>query len=130
MNRCDRLAKTLQRRCYDFLLTRHGVALLFLGALALLVCLLQLSDTFLEYRTEQFRALRRFGLSLAANVTLPLYLKKSGTLARPPPPPPLSAIVDDDEQFEADESGANLRTDIDVVYTWVNGSDPAHLAEL
>lgn len=100
------LFKSIQRRIYDLLLTRYGV-LAVLGALVVvLVCVLQLSDTILEYRLAQ---LRRF-----ANVI---------TLQNASISLSINYFSDEDHQFDSEEA-------IDVVYTWVNGSDPAHLASI
>jgi hypothetical protein len=115
MKRCDKLAKTVQRRVYDFLLTRYGVSLLCFGILVVVVCLLQLSDTILEYRITEFKQL--------ADI---VNLKRGATSRTISTPPVDSKHVNNLEDFG--QLDATLRTNIDVVYTWVNGSDPNHLA--
>ena len=101
------LFKSIQRRIYDLLLTRYGV-LAVLGALVvLLVCVLQLSDTILEYRLAQIRRLAN--VITLQNASISLSISYFGD--------------EDHHQFDSDEP-------IDVVFTWVNGSDPAHLASI
>lgn len=108
MKRCDKLTKTVQRRLYDFLLTKYGLTLLCLSILSVFLCIIQLSDTILEYRLAQLRQfinlnnsslMRGFNLTKANLINL--------------------------NRFDNEEPDS-----IDVVYTWVNGSDPEHLKEL
>jgi hypothetical protein len=111
MKRCDKLAKTVQRRVYDFLLTRYGVSLLCFSMLIVIVCLIQLSDTILEYRINEFKQFANI-VNLKRTTSV-----RSSTQAE---------HVNNYEDFG--QLDASLKTNIDVVYTWVNGSDPAHLA--
>lgn len=100
------LFKSIQRRLYDFLLTRYGI-LFILGSLLLIVIfLLQLSDTIIEYRMAQLRHL--------ANV---ITLKNTSIL--------LSINYHYYPTLKPSQQINNEA--IDVVYTWVNGSDEAHL---
>lgn len=102
MKRCDKLTKTIQKRLYDFLLTKHGLSLLCLSILLVILCIIQLSDTILEYRLANLISLNNSSL-----FELKLNSKQS---------------------FSNED--ADILPKIDVVYTWVNGSDPEHLKEL
>lgn len=118
MRRCERLTKNVQRRFYDFLLTKYGVALLLLGSILIIVCLIQLSDTLLEYKLGELKSL--------SNLVNPIRQTARSTQSTP-------AIKEFDNSYhvrENENGELSLRTNIDVVYTWVNGSDPAHLERL
>lgn len=93
----ERLVKTVQRRTYDFLLTKYGLFLMCVSMTIMFISLIQLSDSFIEYRTLQ---LKRF--------TDIINFRRS----------------------ELQERNLDHGHQIDVVYTWVNGSDPDHIREL
>ena len=95
----ERLVKTVQRRTYDYLLTKYGIFLMCISLTIIFISLIELSDSYIEYRTLQ---LKRF--------TDMMSFRKS------------------DEQIR--NSDILLIHQIDVVYTWVNGSDPGHIREL
>ncbi|CAF0956251.1 unnamed protein product [Brachionus calyciflorus] len=81
MRRCDKLTKNVHRKLLDFIQTRQGITLICLSILIVLVFVLQLSETILEYHFFQ------------------------------------------PKQF-------SNRQQIDIVYTWVNGSDPDHIRQI
>lgn len=112
------LFKSIQRRIYDLLLTRTGVCAMLGGLLVVLVCVLQLSDTIIEYRLEQLRRLANVITLQNASISLSInYNYKQ-------PSPQFG-------QQSADQTVVDYWNEpIDVVYTWVNGSDPAHLASM
>jgi hypothetical protein len=97
------LFKSIQRRLYDVLQTRYGLLCFLAGLLILLVFVLQLSDTILEYRMANWRHLASVITLQNASISLSINYHSSHENSN-----------DDDNH-------------IDVVYTWVNGSDPAHL---
>lgn len=95
----ERLVKTVQRRTYDFLLTKYGLFLMCISMTIVFISLIQLSDSFLEYRTVQ---LKRF----------------------------TDIINFRNSELQERNSDLLMSHQIDVVYTWVNGSDPDHIREL
>jgi hypothetical protein len=116
MKRCEKITKTVQRRVYDFLLTKYGIALIVIGALLIIVSTLQLSDTILEYKLSELKNLS----FLKSRNTASISDKFKESVIR----------SDDYLDFSGSFEGSSFKTNIDVVYTWVNGSDPAHLALL
>ena len=100
MKPLERLVKTVQRRIYDFLLTKYGLFLLLVSMAVIFISLIQLSDSLVEYRSLQ---LKRF--------TDIIYFNQN----------PNQSPLANDLIFEHK---------IDVVYTWVNGSDPRHIQAL
>ena len=128
MKRCNKLIKTIQRRIYDFLLTRYGLTLFCFGFILVIICLLQLSDTILEYRLTEFKQIANL-VKLKSDVNhrnLTNFITDRQ-----------QKIDENDESsyFYPDEANQNgyfnlKATNIDVVYTWVNGSDPQHLEQL
>ena len=50
MNKLHRLFKTVQRKLLDFLLTKLGLSICLLSILIVIVSVIKLSDTILEYR--------------------------------------------------------------------------------
>lgn len=113
------LFKSIQRRIYDLLLTRTGVCAMLGGLLVVLVCVLQLSDTIIEYRLEQLRRLANVITLQNASISLSInYNYKQPSFG---------------QQQQSDQTSSSVdywNEPIDVVYTWVNGSDPAHLASM
>ncbi len=101
MKPLERLVKTVQRRIYDFLLTKYGLFLLLVSTTVIFISLIQLSDSLVEYRSLQ---LKRF--------TDIIYFNKN-----PSQSPQANDLVLNEYK-------------IDVVYTWVNGSDPRHIQAL
>ena len=121
MIRCHKLLKTIQRRIYDFLSTKYGLALLCFSILVIIVCLLQLSDTILEYRLAQFKRFADVMNLKNASIILTInYNLQNKT----------SLDYDSNGSFNADDDSFGYVSNVDVVYTWVNGSDPAHLENL
>ena len=106
MKPLERLIKTIQKRTYDFLLTKYGIFLLCLSLTIIFICLIQLSDSLIEYRLEN---MKRFTERIYFDRTLP-------------------AEGSSDENIGAEYF--DFQPKIDAVYTWVNGSDPDHLKHL
>ena len=103
MNRpCIKLTKTIQKRIYDFLLTKYGVLTLCFSILFIILAFIHLSETLIEYRIEHLKS-----ISVAIN-NLKINFKTT---------------INNADNKETDSR-------IDVVYTWVNGSDPEHLKQL
>ncbi len=98
---CIKLTKTVQKRVYDFLLTKYGITLICVSFLLILLSVIHLSETLVEYRIERLKSLTE---SFAKNLNLNLNSKHF-----------------------TDEDANNA---VDCVYTWVNGSDPEHIKKL
>lgn len=93
-------AKVFQRRLYDLLVSRAGVAFLLTAFLVLIVSLLHFGEVLFQWSSERYHA---FGPPVASTDNL----GGRSFLAELSPPMP-----------------------VDIVYTWVNGSDPRLLTEL
>ncbi len=122
--RLQRLFKAVQRRVLDFLLTKYGLALMITSFVVITVCVIQFADTLIEYRLTRLTS--AIGIK-NASILLSFATIGPGRNGRP-------NRVDFDADFDGlrdddDEFGA-LRTNIDAVYTWVNGSDPEHIRTL
>jgi len=125
MGRLLKIIKTGQRRIYDFLLTKYGLALVVIGIFAIVFSLIQLSDTILEYRLAQLKRLANSIKLKNTSIVLELNYNKYS-----------------DEKYKQESDSTHLdydssdyrnlysKANIDVVYTWVNGSDPEHLKQL
>ncbi len=98
MKPLERLIKTVQRRIYDFLLTKYGMFLLLVSMSVIFISIIQLSDSIVEYRNLQ---LKRF-----------------------------TDIISFKQDLSLQKNDLVFEHKIDVVYTWVNGSDPQHIKAL
>ena len=124
MNRFQRLFKTVQRKLLDFLMTKYGLSIICLSIVVIIVCLIQLSDTILEYRIANLRNVINFK-NASILITLNSAFKSDKSNNQPQVDDDLmSGLRNDDEEF------SNLKSNIDAVYTWVNGSDPEHIKQL
>ena len=127
MNPLQRLFKTVQRRMYDFLLTKYGLSFLCISILVILVFILQLSDTILEYRLTQFKRFADVINLKNASLVLTINYNNLANKSMTTVPPTLDYYSEEDEVKQEDSW---FNANIDVVYTWVNGSDPKHLENL
>jgi UDP-N-acetylglucosamine-lysosomal-enzyme len=123
MGRLLKIIKTGQRRIYDFLLTKYGLALVVIGIFVILFSLIQLSDTILEYRLAQLKRLANSINLKNTSIVLELNYNKYNDEKH---------NQESDLNYADDDSNdyRYFKSNIDVVYTWVNGSDPEHLKQL
>ena len=115
MNQFQRFFKAVQRRVYDFLLTKYGLAFLCFSVLVIIIFSLQLSETMLEYRNVQLKRLNNIINMKNASITLSIIY---------------NANSKDRANGDEENESHSFKTNIDVVYTWVNGSDPLHVENL
>ena len=132
MNRVRRLLKAMQRRIYDCSLSKYALVLFsLLVVVATLVALVFLAQTLpdaVAHHNEPWRM-----PSFAANNNNNKAAQDSSAkIGRYDEDEELNDIVkstsDDDD--EADSGFYAMTSQIDAVYTWVNGSDTAHQAAL
>jgi hypothetical protein len=121
MNQFQRLFKLIQRRVYDFLTTKYGLFLLCICVFFIFVFALQLSDTILEYRMSQFKRFANVSNLENASFILTINYNNKKTTSNS------NYYYNNAQEFEEFEQ---YKSNIDVVYTWVNGSDPRHLENL
>jgi len=123
MGRLLKIIKTGQRRIYDFLLTKYGLALVVIGIFVILFSLIQLSDTILEYRLAQLKRLANSINLKNTSIVLELNYNKYNDEKH---------NQESDLNYADDDSNdyRYFKSNIDVGYTWVNGSDPEHLKQL